>query len=82
MVAEGLVVVEEEEVFLDMWHHELDSVILICPFQLGIFHDSMRWSRIHIIIIVGRNFKDHWSSGSGGGGGGGFRQIIFRHVVP
>ena len=58
-------------------------MILICPFQLGIFHDSMRWRRIRRTIIVVRNFINNFSSGGragcGCGGGGG---IFFKPVVP
>ena len=65
-----------------MWYHDLDLIILMHQFQLGIFHDSMWWRRIHRIIIVGRDFKDHCSrSGGVGGGGGGGGEIFFTPVV-
>ena len=49
--------VEEEvkAIWVDLWYQDLDLMIQMDPFQLGIFCDSMRRRRIHRIIIVGRD---------------------------
>ena len=39
-------VVMEEELFLDLWYHVLELMILMPPFKLGILHDSMWWTMI------------------------------------
>ena len=63
-------------------YHELDLVIRICPFQLVILHDSVRWRRLHRIIIVGRDLEVIVLGDGGGGGACGGGRIIFRAVIP
>ena len=53
----------------------------MCPFQLGIFHDSLWWRSIHRTIFVGRDFTGHRSRNGGVGGGGGGGVIFFRPVL-
>ena len=66
-----------------MCYHELYLFILMVPFQLVIFRDSVWWRRIHGIFTVGRDLQGHRSAfggggvGVGGGGGGGVVGIIF-----
>ena len=57
-------------------------MILICPFQLVILHDSVWWRRIHRIIIVGRDLDVIVLGDGGGGGSCGGGGTIFRPVIP
>ena len=43
--------------FLDLWYHVSGMIILMCPFKVGIFHDSKWWRRIHRIINVECKFS-------------------------